>query len=332
MRARQEPHLGRDGSDLPQAASVGALAVLEDYAAERLVLGDLERAEHVAALVLVPQLVDQLLAESGQLLRLLVAVGGAKQREEPLVGVLGHPVVKAFGVELGVVAQLGLAERAGGLLLEVDHLLVGLLRPVDGLQDQVFGHLGHAGLDHDDAVPGARDDYIQGAHFELAVGGIDHEAAVDVAHAGNADGSVERDVGHGQRRRGAHEAQHVYWRFLVYGEGREDDLHFVAEALGEERSKGPVGQAGDEYAVGAGPAFAAEEAAGDFAPGVEALFELDGEGEEVDAFPGFAHGGGCENHAVAGAHEHGAVGKLSELAALQCDSFSADFPAKAERH
>ena len=182
------------------------------------------------------------------------------------------------------------------------------MRALNGLQHQGFGQFAYARFYHHHAVARAGDDYVQRAFFKLAVGGVDHEAAAHVAHAGYAYGAFERDVGHRQRGGRSHEAQHVQGRFLVDGHGGEYYLDFVAEALGEERAKGAVGEAGYEDAVCAGPAFSPEEAAGDFAPGVEPLFELDCEGEEVDSLSGLAHGCGGEYYAIALAHEHGAVG------------------------
>ena len=75
-----------------------------------------------------------------------------------------------------------------------------------------------------------------------------------------------------ERGRGADDAEHVGVVLLVGGEHGDDDLDVVAVALGEERADRPVGQARGEDRVLGGAAFALDEAAGDLAGGVHALF------------------------------------------------------------
>ena len=62
-----------------------------------------------------------------------------------------------------------------------------------------------------------------------------------------------------------------------------DDVDLVAEAVGEARAQRTVDEAAGEDGLVAGLALTAEERAGDLARGVHALFDVDGEGEEVDA-------------------------------------------------
>ena len=83
---------------------------------------------------------------------------------------------------------------------------------------------------------------------------------------------------------GADRDERIGLVFAVGGEGGRDDLDFVAEALGEERAQRAVREAHGEDAIVAGAAFAAGEATGDLADGVEALFVVDGEREEIDPF------------------------------------------------
>ena len=89
-------------------------------------------------------------------------------------------------------------------------------------------------------------------------------------------------------------------RRIVVLVGRHDQVHdldVVAVVLGEERPNRAVRQPGREDGLLAGPTFALDEAAGDLARGVHALFVLDGEREEVDALAGFGRrdGGGEQN-------------------------------------
>src|SRR5205807_2482789 len=75
----------------------------------------------------------------------------------------------------------------------------------------------------------------------------------------------------------------VWLVLLVRAERRDDDLHIVAEPFGEERSDRPVGQASGEDPLLGGAALAPRKGAWDLPCGVEALLEVDGEREEVDA-------------------------------------------------
>ena len=72
-------------------------------------------------------------------------------------------------------------------------------------------------------------------------------------------------------------------------------------------------------------AFAPGEAAGDLTDGVEALFVIDGEGEEVHALASIGHRGGDENDGVALADGDGAVRLLGEDAVLDGEGLTADF-------
>ena len=114
---------------------------------------------------------------------------------------------------------------------------------------------------------------------------------------------------------------------LVCGEGRADYLDLVAEALGEEGTDGPVGHPGDEGAMRARSALTAEEASRYLPSRVHPLFEVDGEREEVDAFPGFAHRGRDQQDAVAVSYDDGAAGLLSELPGLKREKPAADLAA-----
>ena len=87
---------------------------------------------------------------------------------------------------------------------------------------------------------------------------------------------------YGERGGGADRREHVGVVLHVGGEDRDDDLDVVAEALGEERAQGAVRHAAGEDGVRGGTAFAAQEAAGDLADGVHALFEVDRQREEID--------------------------------------------------
>src|SRR5690606_34573992 len=67
----------------------------------------------------------------------------------------------------------------------------------------------------------------------------------------------------------------------VHRHHRGDDLHFVAEAIGEQRADRAIDQARSQRLLFGRAALALEEAARNAATGVELLLVVDGEREEV---------------------------------------------------
>ena len=111
--------------------------------------------------------------------------------------------------------------------------------------------------------------------------GIDDELAVDLADARGGDRAVPRDVRDGEGGAGAVDHRDVGLVHLVGGQEQADDLDLVEEALGKERTAGPVAQAGGEDFLLGGTALALEIAAGEAAGGGIFLAVVDGQGEEV---------------------------------------------------
>ena len=289
VRARQQPNLAGDGADFGKPASVRALAGVENALLERRLKRLVERRRDERRFVLIAVLLGDFRAYLGGLgVRFIV---GQRQRfRQPLGCVLRH-----FRGEIGVVAardvlHLGLAEFGGEALLQLDDFQIDLLGALDGLQDQVFGHFARARLHHYDA--GARAGYhkVEGAALDFLIRGVDGELAVYEPHARGGDGALERYFREGERGGGADNRHHVVGVCGVRRQRGGDYLDFVSEVFGEERPDGPVGEPRDEDGVGGGPSLALEEAAGDFAARVEALFDVHGEGEEV--YPLARRGGG----------------------------------------
>src|SRR5207248_4001038 len=99
---------------------------------------------------------------------------------------------------------------------------------------------------------------------------------------GGPDRAVERQAGQlGGQRRGV-DRDHVVRMLRIQRQYRLDDLDLVAQPLDEGGTQRPVDQAAGEDRVLGGPAFAAEERAGDPAGGVHALLDVDGQREEVE--------------------------------------------------
>ncbi len=99
----------------------------------------------------------------------------------------------------------------------------------------------------------------------------------------------------------------------------------VAVALAEVGAKGTVDEPSAEDAALGGATLTAEERAGDPADGIHALFDVDGEREEINAFPRLVVGrGGHEGFGVAHGYRDCAVGLSGELARRDDDLFVTD--------
>ncbi len=105
---------------------------------------------------------------------------------------------------------------------------------------------------------------------------------------------------------------------LVGAEDGDDDLGLVAVAVGEAGAQRPVDEPGGQDGGVGRPPLPTEERAGDLAGGVHALFDVDGEGEEVDPFADARGGvGGGQDDGVAELGDDGALGLLGEPAGLE---------------
>ncbi len=273
-------------------AAVGALLVDGDAPADDVLLELVEGVLHGGALGLVRLGVGGLVAgERGQRLRL-----------DGLDRVLALELVDHLGglVEGGAEAVLDLAEH--GLVdlrrRDLDLVLAGLLaqlvlglaealdlgvRDVERVEDLGLGDLVRAGLDHQDRVGGAGDDQVERALEQPLLVGVDEEVALGVlADAHGADGLREGDVRHRQRGAGAVHREDVVGVDAVDRHRDRDQLGLASPALGEQRAQRAVDHAGREGGLLARTTLAAEEAAGDLARGVHALFDIHRQRQEVD--------------------------------------------------
>ena len=196
------------------------------------------------------------------------------------------------------------------LLVAVDH----------GTQHDVFGQLLGFGFDHQHGGFGAGDDQIELRILALGLARVEHVLAIDVAHAGCADGAAEGDARNGQGCTGADQGRDVGVDFGVERDGVDHDVHVVVEAFGEQRADRAVDQAAGQGFEFAGLGFALEEAAGDLACGVGLLDVVDGQGEEVLAGLGGLgcdHGG--EHHGAFDVDEHGTGGLTGHFTGFELD-------------
>ena len=198
---------------------------------------------------------------------------------------------------------------------------------------RVFDRVGHdrlgqdlgSSLDHHHRLAGAGDDEVEVAVVELGVGRVRHEGAVDVADPHRADRAEERDAADRQRGRCAVDGQDVRIVLLVGRQDGQDDLHVLLVALREERADRPVGEAHRQDGGLGRARLALDEAAGDLARGVHPLLVVDGEREEVDPLARLGGDRRRQQHGVAIADEHRAIGLLGELARLEREGLAADF-------
>ena len=191
-----------------------------------------------------------------------------------------------------------------------------LLRRFEPLGDQLFGDLrralfvelpralGAAGLDHHDrdvavVEPTTGDDDLERGLVALLERRVRDPLAVVVREPHRADRAVERDARDGERGRRAVDRRDVVRVLEVGAEDGRDDLHLVAEVGRERRAQRTVGEATREDRLLARPAFTTEERAGDLARGVHALFDVDGEREEVDALAGLRRADGRQQRGAA---------------------------------
>src|SRR5207244_13445739 len=112
--------------------------------------------------------------------------------------------------------------------------------------------------------------------------------------------TVERNAGQHQRRAGGVDADDVLRVLYVGTHDGDHDLGLVAVAVGERRAQRTVDQSAVEDGGIARTAFTTEERTRDLARGIRPLFDVDRQGEEVDALAHARGGvGGGEDHGVA---------------------------------
>ena len=319
---RQHARFDPDRPDLVELAAIEPYAALEDFVPQDLFLEVLE-----------------------DLLRFGLALGFAfgQARDEIGKDLVDAPIVVEFvphahGFSEGsehLALDFAVERLVDFLLGDLELRLAGVLgKRVDAADDRLdggvggiqrFDHLGlgdllGARLDHDQTVHGAGHDEVDQALLALGKARVDDVLAVHEADADAGDRLLEGDLRERQGRRGAGDSQHVRVVLGVGGQDQRDDLRLVAPTRREERPDGPVdAAAGQDFLLGGFP-FALEEAARDASGGVGVLAVIDGEREEIDAFPRAGRTTGRDEHdRVAGPDDDGTAGLLRELAGFDVD-------------
>src|SRR6478752_5164158 len=129
------------------------------------------------------------------------------------------------------------------------------------------------------------------------------------------------------RRRGV-DRQHVVQILGVEAQDGDDDLDLVTQARDEGGPQRPVDQSARQDRVGGGATLTPEERAGDASRRIHALFDVDGQREEVEmVFGGLAGRGGRQQHGlVVEVGDDGAGGLLGQPAGLETDGAGAEAP------
>jgi hypothetical protein len=185
--------------------------------------------------------------------------------------------------------------------------------------------LGRLSFDHDDPdrailVHAAADDEIEDALVHVGIGGERDPRAVAVSEAKPGERPFERETGQHGRQRRAGDRERVVGVDVIDREDGHDDLNLVAHALGERGTQRPVDEPAQQRRILGGTTFTAEEAAGELADGVHALFDIDGQGEEVEAFARMRAGGGGDEHlGFADGREDRASGELGEATCFETE-------------
>ncbi len=219
---------------------------------------------------------------------------------------------------------LGLADLLGQLALQRTDLLDRLVGDVERVEDLGLGDLVGPGLDHQDRLFGAGHDEVEVVALEESLlGGVHDEVAVDLADAHRPHRVGQRHVGDHQRRGGAVHREDVVGMDVVDAQRDCHQLSLEVPALGEQRPDRPVDHPGGQGALLACATLALEERAGDLARGVHALFDVDGERQEVDIAE-IADRCGAEDHRLALADDDGAGGLLGHLAGFERDFATSD--------
>ena len=160
--------------------------------------------------------------------------------------------------------------------------------------------------------------------FSSESGRVQHVFAVDETDACCANRAVKRQAGQRQRGGRADQRRNVGADFGVGRHHRGDDLHFVEEAIREQRADRAVDQAANQNFTVGRAAFALEEATGDATGSVGFFLVVDGQREEILAGFDFRLGDdGDQHHGVFNVDDNGAASLAGDFAGFQGDLMAA---------
>ncbi len=223
------------------------------------------------------------------------------------------------------VAHGRLADRVVQTALELDQLADLVVGHAQRLEHHLFGDLMRPRLDHHDRVPRARDDEVERGLVDLGEGRIEQQLPVEHPDAHARHRAAVRNPADLQRTRGAGDGQRGWILLLVAAQHGRDDLHVVAEVLGEERPHRTVDHPARDRRGLARPPLAARERSRDPSHRVELLLVVAGQREEVDALARRLRcDRGDEQRGVAQAQHHRAVRLLGDVPGFDDQSLAAE--------
>ena len=315
----QDAHFGSQRADLVDAAAIHALALIQQPAADNVLLHLVADKVEICVRqvgVLLSDLVHD--GQQGSIPHILVVGihGGLEVVQILVLDGVEHVHIQTHHLEV----DLRLAALCNDAVDEGDDLLDLNVGGLDGIEHGVLVHLVGTGLDHHDLVHGGGNGQGQVAHLALLLGGVQDDLAVHQAHLNTADGAVPGDLRHsGDQRRTDHTGD-LRAAIGVQAHHGHGDADIVAHLLGEQRAHGAVHHAAGQDGALTGAALTAHKAAGDAACGVELFLILHVQGEEIHTFAGLgAHHNVAQHAGLAVADQGACVGQAAHLAHLDLE-------------
>ena len=215
---------------------------------------------------------------------------------------------------------LGLACFGNQIMNGIDDSLHLVVTVDHAAQHDFFAELLRFGFDHQHGRFGTGHDQVHLGRVQLRGSRVQHVLAIDVAHASGADRAIEGDTGHSQRGGGANHGGDIGIDFGVDGQHVQNNLHFVVEPFGKQRTQGTVNQTRRQRFFLGRLTFALEESTGDLACGIGFFDVIDRQREKIlTSFCFFLGNNGGQHDGVFDRDKHGAGGLTSDFARLQCD-------------
>ena len=315
--AGQNAYLAPDGTDLILGSSVGTdLAV--DYLIPDDFLGQVVEY-HVdvggGLGIFLGKVLDNLGLNLLAALLAHLAVKGIQLPLYLLAGVFANLLGELLVGLVDVYFHLGLAALGSDALDEGNDLLYLFVGQQYGVQHFLFGQLVCACLNHHNGILGACYGQVQAAVCALLLIGVDDVFAVYHANRHCADGAHKGGIAQSQSGGCAYHAKNFGLNIGVNGKNRCDYLNVIVEALGEQRAKRTVDKTAGQDGLLGRAAFTLDVTAGDLAYGVHLFFELDGQGEEINAVTGcLGYGSVYHNNSIAHANKRASAGLLTVFA------------------
>ncbi len=329
MGAGQDADLAHDRPYCLQIAAVDASLCLENARAHDLFLGLLEGRSGLGSSR--PVVIggndsgEHLVLDLGDAVAALMLGGDGIGLAQLRFGSGAH-ARKDLGIVLRLQLPRLLRRALGELDDGVEHWLELLLAEHHGAEHHFLRELLGLGFDHQHGVGGPGHDEIERADAHLVDHRVQHILALDIANAGGADRSEERDAGQREGRRARDHRHDIRIVLHVVGEDGGDDLRLVLEARGEQRADRPVDEPRGERLLLSRASLALEIAAGDLARSEGLFLVVDGQREEVDSrllLLGGDDGGENARRAIGG--KHGAVSLAGNAPGLEPEGASPPF-------